>query len=345
MTPALSSSRLLLLLGLISCGACSPPRVAPTVPTPPPTTASGDVYTPDANFRYRTDGVRVASFNAEFLFDGEGDEGQATFDWKGDPAKATEHINRVGEVIRRVNADVIMLVEVENKGVLDALIAGPLTGMGYTAHFVQGQDRFTGQDMGLLSKLPVEAVGRTDERAPLPGSPTETYGVSKNLWARLSIGGTPTTIIGLHFLSQPDNADRKPSREAQAEVIRRLVAQEQGAGREVIALGDFNDFDDVVLDRRGNRPITNVNATIKRGADGADNDLKNVMAEVPVNERFSNFYDRNRNGVIEEGELGAIDHVVVSPGLYRKIREVRFVHTHDPRTVTDHFPISVTFAR
>ena len=39
------------------------------------------------------------------------------------------------------------------------------------------------------------------------------------------------------------------------------------------------------------------------------------------------------------------DHVVVSPGLYRKIREVRFVHTHDPRTVTDHFPISVTFAR
>lgn len=357
MKPVLSAARLLLLLGVVSCGACTsttPARTSTPTATPPaagtpvgttPPSASGAVYTPDLTFRYRTEGVRVAAFNTEFLFDGEGDEGQATFDWKGDPAKAREHMTRVGEVIRRVDADVIMLVEVENKGVLDALIAGPLAGMGYTSHFVQGNDRFTGQDMGLLSKIPVEATGRTDERAPLPGSPTETYGVSKNLWARVSIGGVPTTIVGFHFLSQPDNADRKPSREAQAEVIRRLIAAEQAAGREVIALGDYNDFDDTVLDRRGNRPITNVNATIKRGADGADNDLKNVMAEVPVAERFSNLYDRNRNDRIEEGELGAIDHVLVSPGLYRRIREVRFVHTHDPLTVTDHFPISVTFAR
>lgn len=325
--------------------AGAPAPGTPTASTPPATARPGDVYTPEANFTYRTDGLRVASFNAEFLFDGEGDEGQADFPWKGNPEAAREHQVRVAEVIRRVNADVLMLIEVENKEVLDALVAGPLAGMGYTAHFVPGNDRFTGQDMGLLSKLPIDATGRTDERAPVPGSPTETYGVSKNLWARLRIGGFATTIVGVHFLAQPDNAARKPQREAQAEVIRRFVATEQGDGREVIVLGDVNDFDDTILDRRGNRPITSVAALLKAGAAGAENDLRNVMGEVPVAERFSNLYDRNRNEVIEEGELGAIDHVFVSPGLYRRIREVRFVHTHDPRTVTDHFPISVTFAR
>ncbi len=316
-----------------------------TATTPPASTRPGDVYTPEANFAYRTDGLRVAAFNVEFLFDGVDDEGQADFPWKGNPEAAREHQGRVAEVVRRVDADVIMLAEVENKDVLDALVAGPLAGMGYTAYFVPGNDRFTGQDMGLLSKLPIDATGRTDERAPVPGSPTETYGVSKNLWARLRIGGMATTIVGVHFLAQPDNAARKPQREAQAEVIRRLVALEQGEGREVIVLGDVNDFDDTILDRRGNRPITTVAALLKAGAAGAENDLRNVMGEVPVAERFSNLYDRNRNEVIEEGELGAIDHMFVSPGLFRRIREVRFVHTHDPRTVTDHFPISVTFAR
>ncbi len=324
----------------------APATGAPTPLSLPTAAKPGDVFAPDTDFRYRTSGgIRVASFNTEFLFDGEGDEGQADFPWKGDTAAARVHIDNVGAVIRRVDADVIMLVEVENEAVLQMLVAGPLAGMGYTAHFVQGNDRFTGQDMGLLSRLPVEATGRTDERAPLPGNPSETYGVSKNLWARVSIGGVETTLIGLHFLAQPDNATRKPQREAQAEVIRRLVASEQADGREVIVMGDVNDFDDTIADRKGNQPITEVAALLKRGADGADNDLRNVMGEVPVAERFSNLYDRNRNETIEEGELGAIDHVFVSPGLFRRIREVRYVHAHDPRTVTDHFPISVTFAR
>ncbi len=349
---------------LYACEACTPARpatsTAPPPASPPPSTPPGSpppASTPGGSalpgtagyvptpLQYRADGVRVAAFNTEFLFDGEGDEGQATFPWKGNPEMALEHLNRVGAVIRTLDADVIMLAEVENEGVLQKLIAGPLAGMNYRAYFVQGADRFTGEDMGLLARLPVEATGRTDERAPLSGNMSETYGVSKNLWARVAIGGVPTTLVGVHFLAIPDNVERKPNREAQAEVIRRLVVNEMASGRAVIVMGDLNDFDDQVLDRAGNRPITNVLATIKRAGDGAADDLTNVLGEVAQRDRFSNLYDRNRNDAIDEGELGAIDHLLVSPALRRKLREVNYVHAHDPRNVTDHFPIVATFAR
>jgi endonuclease/exonuclease/phosphatase family metal-dependent hydrolase len=338
---------------LYACEACTPasrvPTHTPPAQTPAPAPTAGALpgtagYTPTP-VRYRADGVRVAVFNAEFLFDGEGDEGQASFPWKGNPDSARAHLNRIGAILRTLDADVIMLAEVENQAVLEALIAGPLAGMGYRPYFVQGTDRFTGQDMGLLARIPVEATGRTDERAPLAGNPTETYGVSKNLWVRTSIGGVPTTLVGVHFLAIPDNVERRPSREAQAEVIRRLVAAEGAAGRAVIVLGDLNDFDDVTLDRAGNRHITNVLATIKRAGDGAQDDLTNAMAEVAQHVRFSNFYDRNRNDAIDTGELGAIDHLLVSPALRRRLREVTFAHAHDPRTASDHFPIVATFAR
>ena len=168
------------------------------------------------------------------------------------------------------------------------------------------------------------------------------YGVSKNVWARMTIDGTPVTVVGVHFLAQPDNPERRPQREAQAEVIRRLVAREVGMGREVVVLGDFNDNDDEVLDRRGSVPISNVLATIKRAGEGDADDLVNVIGDVPQAMRFTNLYDRNNDEVVGPDDLSAIDHILLSPALYARVRDVRYVHAHDPFEVTDHFPIVVT---
>jgi|GEM_PF-431007 len=287
--------------------------------------------------RYTAQGLRVAAFNVEFLFDGVDPEGQADFPWKGDPAAARNHRDGVARIIRMLDADVLMLQEVENQEVLDMMIEESLADMGYRAYYVRGRDTFTRQDIGLLSRLPVDEVGRTDERAPVAGG-REDYGVSKNLWARMNLGGVPVTLIGVHFLSQPDNRQRRPQREAQAAVIRRLADAEFASGREVVVLGDFNDFDPDTPDRRGSVPITEVLATIR----GAGPGLRNVMAEVPQQRRFTAFWDRNRNGVVEEGELSAIDHVLLPPRLHRALVEVTFAHAHDPAHGPDHFPIVVT---
>ena len=328
--------RLPLALALV-LAACSGPQ------PPAPGGARAPAFEVEAPPSWRAEGVRVATLNGEFLFDGEGDEGEATFDWKGDPEKSRAHRARIGEVIRMLDADLVMLTEAENQRALDLLIEESLGDLGYTAHLVDGRDSFTGQDVGLLSRLPIDTLGRADERLPV-GLSDRLYGVSKNLWARTTIGTTPVTLVGVHFLARPDDPDRKDRRETQAEVIRQLIARETALGRAVIALGDFNDFDDDVADRRGSRPISNVMARIKAAGPGPEDDLVTVLGEVPQAERFTSFYDRNGDGRFDEGEFSAIDHVLLSPELYRRVREVRYVHAHDPREVSDHFPILVTIA-
>ena len=333
-------SRLLLLVvgaaSLSAFGACAGP------PTPAgPAAPTFEVEAPPV---WAADGIRVATFNGEFLFDGAGDEGEATFDWKGDPEAARAHRDAVAAVVRTLDADLVLIPETEDLATLQMLVDESLADLGYEAVLVDGRDSFTGQDVGLLSRFPVEASGRTDTRVPV-GVSDQTYGVSKNLWARLTFpDGTPVTVVGVHFLARPDDVERRDRRNAQAEVIRQLVEAETAAGRQVIAMGDFNDIDDAALDRRGSVPITDVLATVKRAGPGPDDDLVNVLGDVAQAERFTSFYDRNADGRFDEGEFSAIDHVLLSPALYRRVVDVRYVHAHDPREVSDHFPIVVTLA-
>lgn len=337
--PRVFSRSLLIVSVLIGLAACAQPtsekqglqsdNAFTFRPEPPPT--------------YETDGLRLATLNAEFLFDGQGHEGAATFPHKGDTARARAHLRRIGTVIRSLEADVVMLQEIENRRVLQLLREGPLDGMGYEVHFVEGRDTFTGQDVGLLSRVPVDTVGRTNRRARV-GTSRSTYGVSKNLFARLQLDGQPTTLIGVHFLARPTDPEREDRREAQAEVIAQLVAREHEAGRAVAVLGDFNDYDDETLDFGGHRPLTDVLQRIKRAGPGPADDLRNMMAEVPQRERYTAHWDRDEDQTVDADELSALDHVLLSKALYRRLREVTYVQAHDPLSYTDHFPIVVTLS-
>ncbi|ARA93504.1 endonuclease [Rhodothermaceae bacterium RA] len=335
-------ARLLLVLLI----ALSLPGAGCHQPPPPPSTAATDaagpapVFTPEPPPVFATDGLRIATLNTAFLFDGYGDEGQASFPHQGNPDLARRHRDRIAALLRMIDADLVMLQEVEHERVLEHLLAESLSDLGYHIYFVEGNDTFTGQDVALLSRLPVDQIGRTDRRARVEGS-RQTYGVSKNLYARLYLGDLPVTLIGVHLLARPLDPERRARREAQAEVIRTLVVQEQQAGRAVIVLGDFNDYDDAVPDRSGNRPITDVLARIKAAGPGPEDDLHNVLADVPPAERFTAHYDRDDDGTVDEGELTAIDHILLLPTLYRHVREVHYVQAHDPTTSTDHFPVVV----
>ncbi len=341
---------LALFIGTMSLPAgCSQPAAPPlSVSDASEDTLAADtlgigefVFSPEPPPVYAYDGFRLATLNTAFMFDGYGDEGQADFPHRGNPARARLHRDRIGEIIRMLDADIIMLAEVENEEVLQMLIRESLKSMNYQAYFIQGTDRFTGQDMAMLSRISIEKINRTDERAPV-GTSDDTYGVSKNLYARLYVNNLPVTLIGIHLLARPDDPSRKSRREAQAEVIRRLVQEEAEAGRAVVVMGDFNDFDSRVADLYDNQPITDVLQRIKSGGPDPADDLLNVMARAPRRERYTAFYDRNQDDKVGAGELSAIDHILLSPELYRRVRDVQYVQTYDPAVYTDHFPVVVT---
>lgn len=323
-----------LVIGLLAAG-CSQTPVS-TTPEP----VDGALFTPEPppTFQFE-DGVRIATLNTEFLFDGLGNEGQASFPHKGNPEASRQHRDAIAAILRQLDADLVMLQEVEHDRVLRSMLEESLADFGYAVHFVEGTDTFTGQDVALLSRLPIDQVGRTDARAPV-GNSNDTYGVSKNMYARLSLGNVPTTLIGLHLLARPTDASREDRREAQAEVIRRLIEEEQAAGRAVIVLGDFNDYDELP-DRNANAPITDVLARIKGAGPAPTDDLCNVMAEVPPTERFTSHWDQDDDNLVETDELSAIDHILLSPALCDRVREVVYVQAHDPLAATDHFPVVV----
>ncbi|MEM9997137.1 MAG: endonuclease, partial [Bacteroidota bacterium] len=79
--------------------------------------------------------------------------------------------------------------------------------------------------------------------------------------------------------------------------------------------------------------------------DDPSDDLTNVLGDIPQRRRFSALYDRNGNDTVDTGELSAIDHILLSPTLYRALREVTYVHSHDPFEAPDHFPIVVTLGQ
>jgi exonuclease III len=287
---------------------------------------------------------RIVAFNAEWLFDGRSDP----IDNWGSPAAAQAHLEDVARTLEPLDADYISLAEVEDAAILARL--NELLGGGYHPIFVQGTDTSTGQDVAALSLIaPAQAPDRTAERVSYPVSGSRlacgsgSQGVSKNYCAELDLAGTPVTILGAHFLAYPDRCDRSIQREAQAWIVANAARAALAEGREVIVLGDLNDFDGAALDAAGNRPSSQVLSILKNLDPATDGDeLVNVCARLPQADRYTDWYDRDKDG-IDDGkfEHSQIDFVLVSRVLAERVSFVAIAHTSPAGEVSDHWPIVV----
>ncbi|TKJ34600.1 MAG: hypothetical protein CEE38_17145 [Planctomycetes bacterium B3_Pla] len=287
--------------------------------------------------------LTIMTLNTEFMWDGvEPEEGQPNFDWKHSETEAAEHMAEIAEIIRAGNPDIVNLVEVENKQAVDKLNADYLAGRGYQVYFKKGKDTYTGQDVALLTRIDPLVFDRDDGKGQ---SGNVVKGVSKNLYATFTIGNTKIAIIGLHFLAFPNAEYRRLPREAQADLICKRAKKLFDDGYLLIILGDFNDYDG----EEGNRdhidsmPVTNVLSMIKQlGTGTPGDDLFNAAQLVPKASRYTAFWDQNHNEHIEaDRELTSIDHILIANGLRERVELVDIPHNHDPRAVTDHFPVVV----
>jgi len=283
----------------------------------------------------------VMTFNAEFMWDGvEPEEGSVDFSWKGSQTEAEEHMQRIAGVIIRSNPDVLNLVEIENLNALNTLNQKFLSGRGYRPYFVEGKDTQTGQDVGLLTRIdPENGQIQRDDRTGKSGNVTK--GVSKNYYARFSVDGRRIAVVGLHFLAQPNSENRRKPREAQAAVMGRLAKELADGGYAPIVLGDFNDYDADVPDHINSQPISAVLRIVKQmdPQHGTD-DLVNAASLLPTGSRYTSFYDKNQNDLVDHPEEHtSIDHILISPSLAPMVHSVDIPHAHNPTEVSDHYPV------
>lgn len=300
-----------------------------------------------ADRRTDTNRLRLMSYNAEFLWDGVApEEGTAAFPWKNSPSEAGRHMAAIAARIIAEDPDVLVLVEVENIAALTRLNTEYLAGRGYLPYLINGTDSSTGQDVGLLTRIDPE--GNKLARDEYKGKSGRVLkSVSKHFIARFDVSGLKFGIVGIHLLAQPNNEERAPEREAQADAVRKFTADLRVAGYPPIVMGDFNDYDGAAdaRDHIDSLPITSVLQIIRQGDPSTPaDDLFNATSRLPQGRRFTAWWDQNDNGRVEAPrELTSIDHVLISNSIAGKVAQVRIPNDYDTRKISDHYPVVVDF--
>jgi endonuclease/exonuclease/phosphatase family metal-dependent hydrolase len=186
--------------------------------------------------------IVVCTFNSLNLFDDVDDP--YTND-EGTRAKPREELEKFAEALRKVNADVVVLQEVENRGYLERFVKLFLGDMGYEhiVHF-DGND-LRGIDVALLSRAPIgEVTSRRHLEFKGPDDVTRHFQRDVPAIAVVPKVGPPLEIWPVHLKSKSDSAETsEPIRLAEAAELRRLLDAKFAANSDarIIIMGDFND--------------------------------------------------------------------------------------------------------
>jgi exonuclease III len=322
---------------------CADVNVVPTtVPTSPTTIPTG---TP----------VRIMQYNVEWFFLKTYNGCPGTSCSWANLNDATIHMQNVANVVAQYNPDILNLCEVEGCYELGQL--NQLLGNKYQTYLLFGTDTSTGQNVGLMTKYtPSANLQRSSETHtyPVVGSHcnytgTGSSGVSKHYYTSYAVGSQTVYLIGAHLLAFPTEPSRCASREAQASVLQDLIVQLLDNGNPnvgIILMGDLNDFDGVTLDSNNDKPTSQVLEILKGNAgDHKGKYLMETSAElIDKTERYTDWWDPNGDCKSTPNEMSMIDHVLMTPNLFGKIKKVSMPHPYSEYCGTynsDHFPIVI----
>lgn len=145
--------------------------------------------------------------------------------------------SNTAEVIKRVNADIICLTEVESRPTLDRFYRAWLEKLDYEYSMVIDGNDPRGIDIGILSRYPIEGMW------------THIFDkdLDKRIFSRdcLEIqirlpNNKPLYLVCNHFVSRSRKKDSR--RKLQADTVRRIITDKYDLSRDlVIVCGDFND--------------------------------------------------------------------------------------------------------
>jgi len=313
-----------------------------------------DCTQPPVNYKDNRNNISewsLLQYNVEWLFTEPCSSCPGICTWS-DPSDQYTHLNTIQQIIRTIDADTIHMVEVQSCTQLDEVKPDSI----YNAYLIQGKDTYTEQNVGLLTKIdPITPLYRTEEKYSYPimnslcgyNGTSSTEGVSKNLYTDFIMNGLSIRLIGAHLLSNPNDPLACAKREAQAQVLQSLIYESVVNKKEVVMIGDLNDYDNNIEDMNGNIPNSIVLDILKGNKGEYTNyTLYSVGEKVKKKERYTEWYDVNENCVDEKEEYSAIDHILVSKALYSLISEVKYEHLYNEECETyqsDHFPLLVKF--
>lgn len=310
--------------------------------------------------------LRLVSFNAEILTAPKVRAGQLQ-KFRFDHARSL-HLERVADVIETLSPDVLNFVEVTSREAVEGVVA-ILRDKGmadYRGYHVESHDSFSGMDVGVITRLPLDEVDGEPIRTIYSpkGDPTwsqafsftnyegdhEQSGTSleRNSLYFVTVNGWKLGLLGLHLKSNPDDEYSNAKRMAEVELVRRVARGEiVRRGYLPVVLGDLNDYDPDVPDRDDTRSTkTEALHRLKdfdpqRPGDELVNAAKWIGRRA---DRYTSHWDWNENGAADgEDVFTMIDHILLPRELAPHVKRVFVAHVVGLDT-SDHYPVVVDLA-
>lgn len=185
----------------------------------------------------------VMTWNVEWMFDNDTSDNRSDLS-REQSAPSAEYwrwkVDAVADAIAQSGATIVALQEIEGSQTL-ADICASLSDryqQTYRYAFIQGSDRFTEQDVGLLQRSGLATYRRLEQTKTMFDS-QRYYNISKHIVAqfRWHDATSPLTIMNMHLRAK---ADAEDERTRQGRLARTWLQGELDAGEDVIVLGDLN---------------------------------------------------------------------------------------------------------
>ena len=266
--------------------------------------------------------IDIFLLNTEFFFDNEEPHGEVVGKSVPVPtvAQYEAKAKTIAELIDTHKANIVGLVEVENRAVLEKVKSYLVSPDDWQIAFDEGRDTYTGQDVALLTKFRMvrgSATNFPDEREIyFVENQEHDVNPSKILGVELKIDNQPFYVLMAHLVSRRNPSDAK--RLAQATVVRRQAVKAMMGGKHVIVMGDMNDTPGT--------PVINR----LRGFDDIWGDFLQTANAVEADNRYTYIYEDQKN---------LLDHILISPSLqdeFHTVEETERCKIVDVGGLSDH---------
>ncbi len=291
--------------------------------------------------------LTIVNWNVQNLID-DRDDG-AMFETQD--SNWEQHVQRVANVLRSIDADIVVLQEVEHEAIMGALMTE--VGGGYIFQRVIDANDPRGIDVGILSKIaPDEVISHQDDLFAkvcfveddcggsefcLPGDGVNLgqcqpddmnqmvprYRYSRDAPEyRFTFNGRKLALFGVHYKSKDNDDPDKRLAEAQHTRMLADAVIEEDPSVGVIILGDFNDLPG--------------SPALRWSLGEEPNVFANTADQVPAMDRWTfNF----------GGTLELVDHQLTNDVMSSRLDagSARILHGPEVDAASDHAPIIATY--
>ncbi len=191
--------------------------------------------------RKLTKQVRIATFNIRNLFD---DVDNPYFADETTNAKPRDELEKLAATINEIDADVVALQEVENRGYLERYAAAFLPDMGYEIVHYSGND-MRSSGLAVMSRIPIgQVVSHRHRRFKDPNGKTRRFSRDLLCVELLHPFAPSFEVWVTHCKSKRGGAEMtEPQRVAETGEISRILTKriKESPKARILLMGDFND--------------------------------------------------------------------------------------------------------